>query len=60
MLRQFLSSTTLYDLPLIAMGIFVTIFLTVLVRTHRKARSAEYDAMASLPLQDDTHGSKLS
>lgn len=60
MLRQFLSSTTLYDLPLIAMGIFGAIFLTVLVRTHRKARSAEYREMANLPLQDDIHGSKLS
>lgn len=60
MLRQFLSSTTLYDLPLIAMGIFVAIFVTVLVRTHQKAPSAEYREMANLPLQDDIHESKLS
>lgn len=59
MLRQFLSSTTLYSLPLIAMGIFLVIFVTVLVRTHQKARSAEYREMANLPLQDDIQGSNL-
>jgi hypothetical protein len=53
MLRQFLAGTHLYSLPLIAMGIFIAIFLTVLVRTSQKARRQEYRRMADLPLQDD-------
>lgn len=59
MLRQFLSGTSLFDLPLIAMGIFVTIFVAVLVRTSQRARAAEYRRMAHLPLQDDSKGSDL-
>jgi hypothetical protein len=53
MLRQFLSATTLFDLPLIAMGIFVAIFLTVLVRACQRSRATEYRRLAALPLQDD-------
>ena len=53
MIRQFLASTTLFDLPLIAMGIFGAIFATVLVRAFQKSRAAEYRRMADLPLQDD-------
>jgi H+/Cl- antiporter ClcA len=53
MIRQFLASTTLFDLPLIAMGIFATIFATVLVRAFQKSRAAEHRRMADLPLQDD-------
>lgn len=58
MIRQFLSTTMLFELPLIAMGIFVAIFVTVLVRTSQRSRAAEYQRMASLPLQDDIQGSK--
>ena len=53
MLRQFLSATTLFDLPLIAMGIFVAIFLTVLLRACQRSRASEYRRLAALPLQDD-------
>jgi mannose/fructose/N-acetylgalactosamine-specific phosphotransferase system component IIC len=53
MIRQFLASTTLFDLPLIAMGIFGTIFATVLVRAFQKSRAAEHRRMSLLPLQDD-------
>jgi cbb3-type cytochrome oxidase subunit 3 len=59
MLRQFLSTTMLFDLPLIAMGIFGAIFVAVLVRTGQRARAAEYQRMATLPLQDDSQGSNL-
>ena len=59
MLRQFLSTTMLFDLPLIAMGIFVAIFAAVLLRTGQRARAAEYRRMATLPLQDDSQGSTL-
>ena len=45
----------LYDvLPLIALGIFVAIFATVLIRVCQRARMPEYRRMASLPLDDDT------
>ena len=53
MLRQLLTSTTLFDLPLIAMGIFVAIFLTVLARACQRSRACAYRRLAALPLQDD-------
>jgi hypothetical protein len=53
MLRQFLASTSLYHLPLIAMGIFVTIFIAVLLRTSQRRRAAVYRRIADLPLQGD-------
>jgi mannose/fructose/N-acetylgalactosamine-specific phosphotransferase system component IIC len=59
MIRQFLASTTLFDLPLIAMGIFGTIFATVLVRAFQKSRAAEHQRMSLLPLQDDIGRSDL-
>ena len=53
MLRQFLSTISLFDLPLVAMGLFLAIFLLVLLRIARRTRSAEYRRMATLPLCDD-------
>jgi hypothetical protein len=58
MLRQFLSGTSLFDLPLIAMGIFVAIFLTVLVRACQRSRATEYRRLAALPLQDDARAAE--
>jgi hypothetical protein len=60
MIRQFLSTTLLFELPLIAMGIFVAIFAAVLVRTSQRARAPEYRRMATLPLQDDSERSEGS
>jgi hypothetical protein len=44
------------------MGIFVAIFVAVLLRISQRARGDEYRHMASLPLQDDsvTERSNLS
>jgi len=53
MLRQFFANTALFNLPLIALGIFVAIFVTVLIRVCQRARAPEYRRMASLPLDDD-------
>ena len=53
MIREFVSTTMLFDLPLIAMGIFAAIFVTVLVRACQRRRAPEYLRMAALPLQDD-------
>ncbi|MBL8731702.1 MAG: hypothetical protein JNN13_04990 [Planctomycetes bacterium] len=41
-------------LPMLAMGIFAAIFLTVLLRVLQRARKPEYDHMASLPLEHDS------
>ncbi len=57
MLREFLATTMLFDLPLIALAMFLAIFLTVLLRTCQRSRRAEYDRMATLPLQDDAERS---
>ncbi|MBX3463548.1 MAG: hypothetical protein KF830_10280 [Planctomycetes bacterium] len=54
MLRQFLANTSLYDLPLIAMGIFVAIFGVVVIRICQRSRAPEYRRMASLPLENDS------
>ncbi len=60
MVRQLLANTTWFDLPLIAMAIFIAFFLAVLVRTSQRSRAPEYRRMASLPLQDDAQGSNQS
>lgn len=54
MLRQFLGDIALLDLPLIALGIFLAIFATVLIRVCQRARAPEYRRMAALPLDDDS------
>lgn len=56
MLRDFLSGIALFDLPLIAMGIFIAFFLAVLLRVSQRSRKQEYVHMASLPLEDDIRG----
>ena len=59
MLRQFLGSTSLFDLPVIALAIFVMFFAAVLLRVLQRARAPEYRRMADLPLQDDAGRSPL-
>lgn len=54
MFRDFFSTGFLFDLPLLAMGIFLAIFVAVLLRISQRARGAEYSHMANLPLQDDS------
>lgn len=53
MIKQLLDSTSLFDLPVIAMCIFVVFFLAVLVRVCQRARRPQYEHMATLPLDDD-------
>ena len=53
MLKGILTSTSLFDLPVIATLLFFAIFLVVLVRVCQRARRPEYERMASLPLTDD-------
>jgi hypothetical protein len=54
MLRQFLSGLPLFDLPIVALAIFVTFFAAVLLRVLQRERAPEYRRMADLPLQDDS------
>ena len=51
MLRQFLSQLELHRLPIVSMGIFLGIFLFVLLRVLRRGRDG-YHRTASLPLDD--------
>jgi hypothetical protein len=53
MLRQLLSGTNLFDLPIAATLLFALIFAAVLVRVCRRQHANEYRRMASLPLTDD-------
>jgi hypothetical protein len=57
MLRQFLTTTSLFDLPVIATCMFVAMFGCVLVRVCQRSRAPQYRRMADLPLADDTNGS---
>ena len=59
MLRQFLTDLSLFDLPIVAMGIFLAMFLAVLLRVCQRTRAPEYRRMAALPLDDDTSKSQL-
>jgi len=52
MFREFFQGGGLFILPLIAMGIFVAMFVVVVLRVGQRSRRAEYDRMASLPLDD--------
>lgn len=54
MLREFLAATPILNLPILAMLMFLGIFLTVLVRVSRREHQPRFRQMASLPLADDT------
>ena len=55
MFREFFNGGGLFVLPIIAMALFIAIFLTVILRVLQRSRQAEYRRMASLPLDDDNH-----
>ena len=52
MWRDFFTGGGLFSLPVIAMALFIAIFLTVVVRVLQRSRQAEYQRMAALPLDD--------
>jgi cbb3-type cytochrome oxidase subunit 3 len=54
MLRELLNGTAWFDLPVVAMCLFLAMFLAVLLRVSQRSRAAQYRHMADLPLQDDT------
>lgn len=53
MLKGILESSSIFDLPVIATLLFLSMFVVVLVRVCQRARRPEYDRMAGLPLCDD-------
>jgi cbb3-type cytochrome oxidase subunit 3 len=57
MFRQLLEHSPLLTFPLIALVLFVAVFLAVVIHTFAK-KSDAYAAEAALPLEDDTrpHG----
>ena len=52
MFKEFFANGSLFSLPLIAMGLFVAIFLTGCVRVLQRSRAEGYQRMAELPLDD--------
>ena len=52
MLRQFLGQLELHRLPIVAMGIFLLLFVGVLVRVLRRGRATTWRRLAQLPLDD--------
>jgi cbb3-type cytochrome oxidase subunit 3 len=60
MLRDWLSGTSLLDLPVVAMCLFLFFFLAVLWRVTRRGHAQGYDEMARLPLHDDSQQGRVS
>lgn len=54
MFRELLNATSLFDLPLLAMCLFVAMFLGVLVHVAQRRRRPQFDHMSTLPLDADT------
>jgi cbb3-type cytochrome oxidase subunit 3 len=54
---ELLARSPLLALPLIALFIFLTVFAVMLFLTMRK-RSAAYDPLARMPLDDDANEEK--
>lgn len=60
LVREFLADTSLFVLPIVAMCLFLAMFVTVLLRVAQRRRQPEYRRMATLPLDDDIRRSPLS
>jgi len=52
MKQQLLLQSPLLTLPIIALGLFLAVYLAVLIRTYLRKPSA-YDPIARRPLEDD-------
>lgn len=53
MFQNLFSVSTLLDLPVVVMLGFIAVFLGVVAWVLTRRRSAHYDEMARLPLEDD-------
>jgi hypothetical protein len=50
--REFYAALDSPALPLFAMGLFVLLFVFMLLRTFAMRRKSDYDPIAALPLED--------
>ena len=55
MFRQLLEHSSLLTYPLVALVLFLAVFVALVIRTLATKPEA-YDATAALPLEDDTAG----
>jgi cbb3-type cytochrome oxidase subunit 3 len=54
MFRAYFSSLEFTVLPLFGLGLFLLMFVLILLRTFAFKRKSEYDLVAALPLDDGT------
>lgn len=55
MYRDLMIHSTLLVMPLLALFLFVGVFVAIVVRTYRRG-AKDYDALANLPLaEESTH-----
>ena len=52
MFRKLFEDSTLLDVPVVTMLFFFGVFVTVLIWVLRRSRSAHFDRMSKLPLDD--------
>lgn len=50
-MSDIISAMGLVFFPILALGLFLTVFVGVLVQVMRRSKRAEYDAAAMLPLE---------
>jgi len=55
-LRDVISSMDLAVYPMIAMVLFMGVFIAISLRTLRRSKNREHRHAAELPLRDDTPG----
>jgi cbb3-type cytochrome oxidase subunit 3 len=53
MYRDLMTHSTLLVLPILALFLFVGVFVAIFVRTYGRA-AKDYDALANLPLAEDS------
>ena len=51
--REFFQNSPVLVFPIVGLTLFVAVFVAIVVRVLR-TRSASYDAVASLPLSEDS------
>jgi hypothetical protein len=55
MFQQYYRGLEVLDLPIVAMGLFMAIFVLMILRTLFYRTRADFDPVAALPLADEQH-----
>lgn len=55
MYAWFYKGSELVTYPLVAMFLFIAVFVAVVLRTYARGQQPSLDAASALPLADDTH-----